>query len=145
MSLQLPVRALPAVSLQVNCVGASYGGDPIWYPNSGTKEITHNYQAIPAGSCQASERLSNAQECFEVVAAELGISASKYVNNSVANASMPAGCTVVTEADGTAQIFYNTADSKQPCANSTRHVGLSVTQVSHRCCDPTIWCCILSC
>ena len=86
--------------------------------------------AIPSGSCQATQGLSNAQECFDVVAAQLGISASKYVNSSVSNASMPAGCTVVTEADGTAQIFYNTADSKQPCANSTRHVGMSVTQVT---------------
>merc|ERR1719506_1383615 len=106
-----------------------YGGDPLFYPDAGTKQITHNYEAIPSGSCQPTQDIISPKECFSVVASNLGISASDFVNLSVSDPTLPSGCSVVSQANGTATVYYNSADSKQACTHTTSRVGQATSQV----------------
>lgn len=113
--------------LECPCNGR-YGGDPVFYPESGTKQITHDYAALPAGQCAENQGIATAEECFDV-AHQVGVYGKTFVNKSVSDAATPHGCSVVTTKDGTTTVTFNTAGA-MACANSTSHVGQATTAVS---------------
>jgi len=105
-----------------------YGGDPMFYPDAGTKQIVHSYQALPQGSCGTNQGIANAKECYDV-GVTMGIKASSFVNRTVSDTTMPFGCSVTANKDGTATTTFNTGGSMS-CSNSSRfHVAEADTEV----------------
>jgi len=100
----------------------------MFYPDSKTKLVTHNYAAQPSGRCGSKQGIASAAECF-ATAQELGVYGKAFVNKTVSDAAQPAGCTVTTTSDGSSTVVtYNSAGS-MPCANSTLHKGQATTAV----------------
>jgi hypothetical protein len=117
--------------LECPCNGG-YGGDPQYYkdhPESGnsTKIIEHSYAAIGVGSCDSSEHVQSATDCFDAIAT-IGINAKTVKNSTVSDASVPFGCSVTTVADGSAVATFNTLGDKK-CAASTIKAGSVKTSI----------------
>jgi hypothetical protein len=81
-------------------------GDPIFYPEAGTKDAEHNFQALPVGSCAASGGLPTAQACFDAVA-YLSFPANQIANKTAADATQPAGCSFSHAMDGSGTATFN--------------------------------------
>ena len=111
--------------LECPCNGG-YGGSPQFYdghPEAGnkTKHIAHKYAVLESGSCPSNEHVLSAKGCFESIS-EIGVNATKVTNTTVADAKQPYGCSVTTNADGTATATFNSA-GKMPCVDSKVKAG----------------------
>jgi len=42
-----------------------YGGDPIFYPDAGTKVMDHQYSVVDAPQCAVADKMETAATCFE--------------------------------------------------------------------------------
>jgi len=104
-----------------------FGGDPVFYPKAGTKQISHDYAAIPTGTCATGQGIATAAECF-AVAQSIGISATAFSNKTVHDTTLPAGCSVVSNSDGTATANYNTGGDVK-CPSSPKRFGQATTSV----------------
>lgn len=117
--------------LECPCNGG-YGGSSQFYRNhpeagNATKHIDHKYSAINAGECDAKSHIGTAAECFDSMAF-LGISSTKVVNKTVSDATVPFGCSVSTDKDGTVDVTFNSAGDTQ-CAPSTTKVAAVDTEL----------------
>jgi hypothetical protein len=65
------------------------------------------YSTQSTGQCSA--MVKNSSECFNAVPSVQ--KAKKYVNRSVADTSLPAGCSIVSHVNGTADAIWNSAGS----------------------------------
>jgi len=92
--------------LECPCNGR-YGGDPMFTPKSKTKVLSRSFTAIPSGACKQSQVFPSPQKCFDAVA-QLGFNATAITNKSAADATLPSGCVLVKNADGTAEALFNT-------------------------------------
>lgn len=108
---------------------SGFGGDPQFYGASTiTKSVTHGFNVVNSGACPAKEAVTTAEKCFESIAS-LGVNhTGVIVNHTVAIASMAAGCTITTLANGTAVATFNTAGTS-PCAGSPTVSGQVTTEV----------------
>jgi len=104
-----------------------YGGDPVFYPEAGTKQISHDYAALPQGSCSGTEGIHSAEECFSV-AVGLGIKATAFSNKTVSDPAVPWGCSVTTNADGSATSTFNTGGNLA-CSNDTHKLAEADTKL----------------
>lgn len=127
-------RGIPAVGtnysglLECPC-NTRFGGDPVIYPDTKTKQVEHEFSALAAGTCNAGESLVSAPSCF-AAAASLGFGDKATVNVTVNNASLPEGCSVtVNAATGVATVSYNTAKTTAGCTTGNRRVGERLTDV----------------
>lgn len=102
-----------------------YGGDPIFYPNSATKIVEHNFALRASGSCQ--DNVDSAQVCFKA-APSLGINASRFVNQTVMDAKLPPACSVQVETNGTAVVYFNRAG--EAACDGGKLVGEAVSPVN---------------
>jgi hypothetical protein len=100
---------------------SNYGGDPAFYPNSKTKVIADKFTALPFGTCAKGHVITTADKCFTQVPL-IGVFAKSFVNSTIADATSPSGCTVTTNADGTATATFNTAGTTT-CPSSATKVG----------------------
>ena len=108
--------------LECPCNGR-YGGDPsIYGKDTKTKVTAHKYAAQVAFPCSAAETVGNAQECFDA-ASTLGIAATKIVNVTAQDSSLPQGCSYTVFTNGTAVIYANSAPSKVKCAMKSGHTN----------------------
>eukprot|EP00325_Prymnesiales_sp_UTEX-LB-985_P010507 CAMPEP_0174696172 /NCGR_PEP_ID=MMETSP1094-20130205/2390_1 /TAXON_ID=156173 /ORGANISM="Chrysochromulina brevifilum, Strain UTEX LB 985" /LENGTH=884 /DNA_ID=CAMNT_0015892883 /DNA_START=17 /DNA_END=2671 /DNA_ORIENTATION=+ len=99
-----------------------FGGDPIFYPDAGTKYTEHNVATIPSGVCRAGQRFSKAEDCFSA-ARTLGIDLSALSNVSVSDTGLPAGCLIVSRTGGKVAATFNSASSKAACPASQLRQG----------------------
>ena len=120
-------RGIPAAGtnysglLECPCT-SNYGGSPQYYGNdTKSKTIVHQYSVLAEGACPSSQAIVSAGECFDSVAA-IGVNATKFVNRTVADPTKPVGCSVITNADGTATSTFNTAGAGE-CADSASKVA----------------------
>jgi hypothetical protein len=104
-----------------------YGGDPVFYPKAGTKQIIHKYTAVPSGTCGTNQGMASAAECF-ATAQGIGISATSFTNKTVSDTTIPVGCSVVSNKDGSATVYFNTGGT-MPCQNATLKVGQAKSDV----------------
>lgn len=117
--------------LECPCNGR-YGGDPIFYPDSKTKIVTHKYDLVGSGSCVAGQEVTTATACF-AAAANLGVHASRFTNQTVADPKLPPGCSIVTSSNGSAVVYFNTkgegkcSSSSQRAGSATSSVGVTVS------------------
>ena len=58
-----------------------YGGDPSYYPDSGTKQTQHQYGALADGACDAKNAVTTAASCYDAVA-QLGFRAASVANKT---------------------------------------------------------------
>lgn len=105
-----------------------YGGDPIFYPDAKTKIIEDKMMAIVSGACATGQAFTKAEECYDAIAG-LGFNATSITNKTVAAATQPAGCSIVKNADGSADAVFNTAGSGK-CAASGTKVGASTSKTT---------------
>lgn len=99
-----------------------FGGDPIFYPEAGTKVIEHKYSAVDAAACPAADTMETNTSCFEA-GAVIGINATRIVNRTVSSASLPHACSVTTQEDGSAVVTFNEAASGVNCSTSPTRRG----------------------
>ena len=110
-----------------------FGGDPIFYPDARTKIQEHEYQTMASGVCGTNNVADNAS-CFAAVAS-LGVfsSTGALVNSTVNDAKLPAGCSIVTAADGAASaVFNDDAASTAQCVAGRVRAGEDTTAVGVR-------------
>ena len=105
-----------------------YGGDPMFYPHSQTKVVEHKYNALPTGTCPAGQSIATADECFSVMR-QIGVFATKYTNKTISDKTQPAGCSVVSNTDGSATVTFNNAAGAAACAEATSSFGEAQTRV----------------
>jgi hypothetical protein len=90
--------------------------------------VTHGFNVVNSGACPANQAVKTAEACFDAIAA-LGVNhTGVVVNNTVSIASMAAGCSVTTLANGTAVASFNTVGTS-PCAGSSTVAGEVATEV----------------
>ena len=108
-----------------------FGGDPIFYPDAQTKRIEHEYDALAAGgACPSSKKLADAQSCF-VAGHTLGLSSSKVVNVTIADAAQPSGCFATALANGSVAVTFNrAASSTAACPSGNVRSGEATSLVN---------------
>jgi len=92
-----------------------YGGDPIFYPDAQTKVTERRYAALAGGACKEGERVDEAALCWQA-AISLGLNATKIINATVADKSLPAGCFVRAMPHGVLAATVNAAGDSRPSA-----------------------------
>ena len=106
-----------------------YGGDPIFYPDANTKIITNSYVLKSSGLCKDDATdISTAPECF-AAARGVGVNASSFTNKTVSDPKLPAGCSIVTEINGSATVYFNSAAKHGNCGGGKKKVGQASTSV----------------
>uniref|UniRef100_A0A7S4V172 Uncharacterized protein n=1 Tax=Alexandrium monilatum TaxID=311494 RepID=A0A7S4V172_9DINO len=100
-----------------------YGGDPVIYKGTKTKAVVHDYTAVTSGTCSAQQQLPDAATCFSVVPT-IGVNASRFSNKTTADPALPPACSVVSEADGSATVYFNTA-GQASCTSGRKQKGTS--------------------
>lgn len=93
--------------------------------NTKTKIIDHKFSISDETNCEATTHIESAVDCF-TGAAGLGINATKIMNKTTADLSLPQGCSVVVNADGTATASFNTAGNAG-CSSTAAKVGQATT------------------
>lgn len=101
-----------------------YGGDSTIYgENTKTKTTVHHYSCVSQSSCK--DTLVKDSVCFDAVA-NLGIKAKMNKTVTTATNTVPRGCTVQSESDGSWTTTFNQFQSTKPCSTS----GVRTGQVS---------------
>ena len=109
-----------------NCSGllerpcnSRYGGELMFYPDSKTNLIDHQYK-LGYDVCKTGEAASEASSCFAGVQ-NLGINASHFVNQSVSDQHLPPVCSLTRLANDAVVHFNN--GHKGNCSPSSKHSG----------------------
>lgn len=105
-----------------------YGGDPMIYGDgSQTKIVQHKYAPLSSGNCAPGQSVTDAAACF-AVAPTLGIHATHWVNQTVSDPKLPNSCSITTEPDGSATVFFNTG-GKGVCDGGSKRNGTASSDV----------------
>lgn len=99
-----------------------FGGDPGYYPNAHTKEDSHHYIAINMNVCSQNQQLTTASSCFES-ALSLGVNSTSLANKTISDKSLPSGCSVKVNSDGSGTVYFNSIKSGANCSSSESWSG----------------------
>jgi len=89
--------------------------------------ISNHFLSVTSGTCsaQGAQTVHAAADCFDAVPG-LKINATQFVNKTVADVQKPPGCSVVSEQDGSATVYFNTNPaSAGHCTSGTHSAGVS--------------------
>eukprot|EP00441_Pelagodinium_beii_P019960 CAMPEP_0197660388 /NCGR_PEP_ID=MMETSP1338-20131121/50813_1 /TAXON_ID=43686 ORGANISM="Pelagodinium beii, Strain RCC1491" /NCGR_SAMPLE_ID=MMETSP1338 /ASSEMBLY_ACC=CAM_ASM_000754 /LENGTH=908 /DNA_ID=CAMNT_0043237725 /DNA_START=30 /DNA_END=2756 /DNA_ORIENTATION=- len=105
-----------------------FGGDPMFYPDSKTKIVSHNYLAVSSGTCPGKVSIESAEQCF-AAAAEMGFNVTRLVNKSTSDANLPEDCSITQQRDGSAIVNFNTG-GKATCQSGMKRTGEATSRVN---------------
>mmetsp|Transcript_19469 Transcript_19469/g.23306 ORF Transcript_19469/g.23306 Transcript_19469/m.23306 type:complete len:842 (-) Transcript_19469:99-2624(-) len=110
--------------LECPCNGR-FGGDPAFYTDkTKTKIIEHRFSALGNETCSVQHRVSTPQACFDA-AASVGVDVRHVSNMSVTDKSIPEGCTMAANSNGTTTVYFNQAHSTVHCSTAASRLGVT--------------------
>mmetsp|Transcript_42291 Transcript_42291/g.76666 ORF Transcript_42291/g.76666 Transcript_42291/m.76666 type:complete len:891 (-) Transcript_42291:222-2894(-) len=104
-----------------------FGGDPLFYPDAKTRIFNPKFDPVETGSCPSKSEVQNSTACFE--AAKLLNLGSDFIQKVVHETSLPPACSSNKLANGTVQVFFNTAIGQGECKGGITRTGAGKSKV----------------